>query len=206
MRYLYLPFSNYMADRSFTGTVERYKRKGHTVIENSCGWKPLRVLKAGDVLIIMGHGGSGDSSRGQISVKRVDLQGNASYASKTFNDLAAQLESDGLPKSHQVVKSLTCYGGGAAKLDANNDTLTTPTHEYFAQLLAKSLGLRGYASVKVGGYPGTVGSTTDQKKVFFPVLNNSGGKYTVDSDGEYGVPTKGFIQWFDSGGNPTTAP
>lgn len=205
MRYLYLPFSHYSADPSYTGTVDRYKRKGHKVIEHSYGWKPLRVLKAADVLIIMGHGGSGPTSRGLISVKRVDTRGNTSYANQTFNDLAAQIESDGLPKSHNVIKSLTCYGGGAYKLDANTDSLVGSAYEYFAQLLAKSLGLRGYSNVKVGGYPGTVGSTTDQKKVFFPVINDIGGAYPVDSDGELGVPTKGFIQWYDSSGNQTTA-
>ncbi len=205
MRYLYLPFSNYMADPSYTGTVERYKRNGHKVIEHSCGWKPLRVVKATDVLIIMGHGDKGSDGRGLISVKRVDLQGNVSYADMTVIDLAAQLESDGLPKSHKLIKSLTCYGGGAYKLDGNTDNLVGKAYEYFAQLLAKALGLRGYSSVKVGGYPGTVGSTSDQKKVFFRVINNTGGKYKVDSDGELGVPTQGRIEWYDASGNPTTA-
>ncbi len=206
MRYLYLPFSNYMADPSYTGTVARYKRSGHQVIEHSYGWKPLRVLKDADVLIIMGHGGSGANSRGLISVKRVDLQGNTSYVNQTFNDLAAQLESDGLSKSHIAIKSLSCYGGGAYELDAITGTLSSPDHEYFAQLLAKSLGLRGYSNIKVGGYPGTVGSTTDQKNVFFPVVNNIGGTYPVDSDGEYGVPTKGHIDWYDASGKLTTKP
>src|SRR5260370_38585624 len=97
MRYLSLPFSNYMADPSYTGTVERYKRKGHKVIEHSCGGKPLRVLKAPDVLIIMGHGDKGSDGRGLISVKRVDLHPNVNYADMTVIDLAPQLESDGRP-------------------------------------------------------------------------------------------------------------
>lgn len=203
MRYLYLPFSNYQSDASWTGTINRYKRRGHKVIEHSYGWKPLRALKAVDVLIIMGHGGKGSDDRGSLSVKRVDLQGNSTWSEMTFNDLAEQLESDGLPKNHRIVKSLTCYGSGALKLDGVTDQLSGKNYDYFARLLAKALGLRGYNNIVVGGYPGTVGSTTDQKKVFFRVINNIAGKYNPDIDGEIGVPTKGFIQWYDANGNDT---
>jgi hypothetical protein len=205
MRYLYLPFSHYSADPSYTGTVDRYKRKGHKVIEHSYGWKPLRVLKAADVLIIMGHGGNGPNSRGHISVRRVDTQGNASYVSQTFNDLAAQLESDGLPKSHRVIKSLTCYGGGDLVIDAAaGGTLVGQPYEYFAQLLAKAMGLRGYASIRVGGYGGQVTSTTDKKVFGVPVINDLAGAYQLAPDGLFDVETKGHIVYYDAVGNQTT--
>src|SRR5258708_37256643 len=99
MRYLYLPFSNYMADSSYTGTVDRYKRKGHKIIEHSFGWKPLRVLKATDVLIIMGHGGSGSNRRGLNSVKRVEKERKVRYAKQTLKDLAAQPGRERVPTS-----------------------------------------------------------------------------------------------------------
>ncbi|UNC12720.1 hypothetical protein FE249_00015 [Acidiphilium multivorum] len=201
MRYLYLPFSHYQADDSWAGTVDRYRSKGHTVIEHSRTWKPLRALGANDVLIIMGHGGKGASGRGFLSVKRVDLHGNETWPEMTANDLAIQLESDGLSKNHRIVKSLTCYGGGAWKLDGNNHQLYGKDNDYFAKLLAMALGLRGYNNIVVGGYPGTVGSTTDQKMVFFRVINNGAGNYNPDPDGEVGTSTTGYIQWFDSHGN-----
>jgi hypothetical protein len=151
----------------------------------------------------MGHGGKGSNDRGSLSVERVNLQGNTTWVEMTFNDLAEQLESDGLPKNHRIVKSLTCYGGGAWKVDGVTDGFSGKNYDYFAKLLAKSLGLRGYSNIVVGGYPGTVGSTTDQKKVFFRVVNNTSNRYQPDIDGEIGVPVTGYIQWFDASGNDT---
>jgi len=203
MKFLYLPFDEYMNDGSYTGTIKRYKKKGHTVIESGRGWKPLRAVKAGDVLIIMGHGEKGSGGRGTLSVKRVDLHGNESYGEKSVNDLAAQLERDGLAKSHRLIKSLTCYGGGAYKKDGITNNLVGKPHEYFSQLLARALGQRGYGSIKVGGYPGTVGSTTKQKHVYFRVINDPMGNIPVDGDGEFEESTQGQIKWWDANGNPT---
>lgn len=208
MKYLYLPFKTFKDDIAFTGTVERYKRKGHTVIRRSHGWvnrhkKPLKVVRADDLLILMGHGGSDDHNRGDISVKQVKW-GTTSLKSRTHNDLAQQLMDEGLPKTHRLIKSLTCYGSGEFFIDGTVDQIRAYNGEYFAQLLAKSLGKLGYASVKVGGYPGAVCSTIDQKKVLIPVFDDPTGKYQVNQRGEHGVPTKGFVQWFDASGNETT--
>ncbi|MDE2239036.1 MAG: hypothetical protein KGJ73_03805, partial [Rhodospirillales bacterium] len=57
-----------------------------------------------------------------------------------------------------------------------------------------------YKNIMVGGYPGTVGSTTGQKMVFAKIINDSQNLVDVDSDGEYGLPTKGRIIWFNSQG------
>jgi hypothetical protein len=205
MRYLYLPFNNYMDDQSYKGTIDRYKRKGHKVIEHGYGWKPLKVLKDGDVLIIMGHGHNDPNKLGHISVKRVDTQNNTSLVSKTFNDLAAQLEGDGLPKTHRVIKSLTCYGSGDFAIDvAAGGTRVGYPLEYFAQLLAKALGLRGYASIKVGGYGGQVWSQEDQKVVSYEVTNDPTGVLTPDSLGLVYLETKGEMVYYDAVGNQTT--
>ncbi len=50
--------------------------------------------------------------------------------------------------------------GGAAKYNAKKKSFAINRgKKYFAQLLAETLGLRGYSQIVVGGFPGTVCSS-----------------------------------------------
>lgn len=224
MHYLYFAFTNYKDDIQHVMTRKRYEKKYGKSSGNKHGEKnkhvflyrkqglihrdptPLRVVEQDDVLIIMGHGGKDETNK--ICVKQKTKGGKVQYEFKTQDQLAAQLEAEGLSKNHKVIKLISCYAGGASSIDSDNNQFidANPDKEFFAQLLAKALGRRGYRNIVVGGYAGTVGSSRvgNPNKVFYPVVNDSTNRYDLDSDGEWGAGTKDQMFWFNSAGNLTT--
>jgi hypothetical protein len=217
MHYLYFPFRDYQDDNQYVGTRKRYENKYGWSNENKHGESnqqvfiprgkgligrkanPLSIVRENDVLIIMGHGSS--VNRSTISVK----QGNT-YKGKSHNRLADQLRSEGLSKRHKVIKLVSCYAGGDLTIDVDNHRWKGDYGEgYFAQLLAKALGKRGYTSVIVGGCAGPMRTCRvgESNKVFYKIENDSGNLYPTDPDGEHDFETKDRVCWFNSEGVQT---
>jgi hypothetical protein len=129
---------------------------------------------------------------------------------KTANDLAAQFAAEGLPKTHQSILLLNCWGGGNSTLGtgatqsagpggttgktAPSDIVVSKNSygQCLASVLAKAMGGLGYRSILVGGFPGTVTSS-----------------YTLGGMGFYSGTTRvlaqlDHIQWYDCRGQNTS--
>jgi hypothetical protein len=197
-RWVYCPWASFEGDR-IEETVARYNRKyddGHgsgvqVVRHGSCATsKPLQDIRESDMLLILGHGlprrVEGEANPDNKTERTIGYRKPAQYSffgSETSpavqhriscNDLAAQLQTDGLPEKHNFVKCLNCFGGGlgiwAAAEGGGGKVIHDPlAHasygEHFACQLAKALFGLGYERILVGGYPGAIDSHLDAKTI-----------------------------------------
>lgn len=144
-------------DKHLVGMFKRWqKSKKHptTVVDLTKAYS-LSGLGRYDTLLILGHG----------SYNSTDLYSRREKPKKkaqriTCNDLAQTIASAGLPKTHNYVVLLSCFGLGAMDEDVNdipNYSTMGPKGEGFAaQVLAKCFGKLDYHSIEVTGYPGEV--------------------------------------------------
>jgi hypothetical protein len=128
---------------------------------------------------------------------------------KTANDLAEQMMAQGLPKTHQSILLMNCWGGGDSTMAPGkspdmtgtatkgltpvSDVVKTNTGylQCLASVVAKAFGLKGYRSILVGGFPGIVSQSF--------TLGNIG----FLAGAERVLAQIDHIQWFDSTGHNT---
>lgn len=158
--------------------------------------KPLEKIKDDDLLLIDAHGSVDTPDQLIMTSPKGDKK-------VTANDLAQRLKTEGLKKTHQSILMASCEGGGRSSLKgvqpdnkgslkANNLNLRSNSlGKCFASILAKSMGLAGYYSILVGGFPGIFNpiSYTLNNKSAFRTNNNS--RVLAELD---------HIQWFDCSG------
>ncbi len=210
---LYFPFrkKDFKHDNVAPHLRQSYKEAGivfRTLRLRQQG-QALVDVKNDDLVLIWGHG--------RIGTNRISCKGEQGKILLTANDLAAQLEDQGLSKHHGSLLMNSCNGGGSSSVGPGQSDLSrterrglsrqprsrrTPykslniqnnsAGECFASLLGKALGARGYLSVLVGGWPGQVVSGGGND-VFFD-----------DGEGTKAVLAQlDHIQWFDCRGNNT---
>lgn len=202
--YFYYAFRNSEDDMRILKNSEYLQQTGliFEVIARTGVVKPLAVVTDDDLLIIAAHGSTDDP--GNLSL------GTANGLQKmSASELADQLSSDGLKATHQSILLVTCEGGGNSTLKAGkfadptgkvlaSDIVVTKNKmgECLASIVGKAMGMKGYFSILVGGFPG----------IFNPIsysLNNSAAFRTTNDTRV--LAQLDHIQWFDArGGN--TAP
>jgi hypothetical protein len=210
--YLYFPFNDYKKDGAQGGLQDFLEDQDKSfrfeVIVRGKGLMGSRVLARvadDDLLMCCGHGDIAKPNE-------LYLCTSEGTTVMTANDLAAQLETSGLPKTHQSILLLNCWGGGNSSLSpgtvqgagpGGTKGQTSPgsvvvTNNGYGQCLAsvvaKALGGRSYRSILVGGFPGTVTSS-----------------YTLGGMGFYSGATRvlaqiDHMQWYDCTGQNTSSP
>jgi hypothetical protein len=170
--------------------------------------KVLTDVKDDDLVIISGHG--------QINSSSISCKGKHGWVELTANDLAEQLQDQGLPKTHQSILMGSCEGGGTSEftgatggeLSSAESLLSQRKQKYrvsadalvigdnkagecFASILAKALGLSGYRSILVGGWPGGFS------------LGYHGGSWIATESEKRVLAQLDHIQWYDAWGNHT---
>ncbi len=208
--YLYFPFNDYKKDTAQAGLQDFLRDKDKTfefeLIVRGTGLMGSRVLARiadDDLLMSCAHGDIAKPSE-------LYLCTSEGTTVMTANDLASQLEAAGLPKSHQSILLLNCWAGGNSSLatgavqgsgpggtkgQTSPGSVAVTNNGYgqcLASVLAKALGGRGYRSILVGGFPGTVTSS-----------------YTLGGMGFYAGATRvlaqiDHMQWYDCLGQNTS--
>jgi hypothetical protein len=120
------------------------------------------------------------------------------------SDLAQQIAWEGLPKTHVLVRMLSCYGAGPgiispAHLAADQaEVATYVANDFFARSLARELGQRGYDRIRVGGYKGPTqnfAGTTTSVRAHAAAASSDRVLANTNKDQ--------FMTWFDAQGNRT---
>jgi len=197
--FLYFPWASYAKDDVLRNDIRDLRAAGvqFTVLKKS--WRCMTRVGDQALVMIAGHGGEGSDT--------ISMDGPKGEKSLTADDLAEQLENLGLAKTHESILLLTCYGGGAmedrpqgsARIvgDGAFDVRSNANGQCLASLLAKALGLRGYMSILVGGWPGSF--VSNDFEVAGPSFLGEGDTATADA-----ISAKlDHIQWFDAKGNNT---
>jgi hypothetical protein len=198
----YYAFKNSEEDPGVLAGPDYFRQTKLTfeVIPRTGVLQPLTVVADDDLLIIDAHGSAARPSELSLCTKD-------GLKSMTASDLAAQLSTDGLKKTHQAILLVTCEAGGTstfksgASPGAGGDVKATnltiarnKTDECLASVLAKALGMKGFFSILVGGFPG----------VFNPISYSLGNKSAFRTDSDDRVLAQlDHIQWFDARGNNT---
>lgn len=165
------------------------------------GDNTLSVVGGDDLLVVSAHGSTARPSELVLCTQT----GNQVM---TANDLAAQIDTDGLKKTHQSILLITCEAGGISKLKQGalrNDQggvsqsqiviQRNKTDECLASILGKALGKRHYLSIIVGGFPGS----------FSPLSYSTGKKSTFWTTEQTRILAQlDHIQWFDARGVNTS--
>jgi hypothetical protein len=119
----------------------------------------LKDVKDDETLIIVGHGNvnqDGINKSERLGVTEGSPWGGANKERTivTANGLADMLQARKLPKSHLWIKTMSCCGGGLARVE--NGAIGPTESPCFASVLARALYQRQYHEIVVGGYPGYV--------------------------------------------------
>ncbi len=197
--FLFFPWKSYAQDDVLAGDIGDLRAAGvqFTVLKKS--WRCMSRVNDEALIMIAGHGGEGSDS--------ISMEGPRGEKSLTADDLAELLDKLGLAKTHQSILLLTCYGGGAMEDRASTAPRIVGTGSYtvrsnsngqcLASILAKAMGLRGYRSILVGGWPGSF--VSNDFEVNGPSFLGDGDEGTED------VISANIdqIQWFDAKGNNT---
>jgi hypothetical protein len=210
MKWLFVSVANLLKGEKDTDlVVERYKKEYDTEITIVYNTWPgysskLQDVKDYEMLIIVGHGDidkGGKKNSEKIGIQEESIIGGPKKEGFfglgdnektiiTANDLAKMLERNGLPKSHVLIKTTSCCGGGLAR--EVNGRIGLIDNPCFASVLAKALyNLKptGYQNIIVGGYPGYVQVHTRFKngtpeKYTAKTITVRGQKTTGDFDGK----------------------
>ena len=216
--WLFHPFTNQDQDPVFRNQPAMLERAGmeFTQIASS----QLKDIDGSDLLLIAGHGDVGSDK-----LRLVSSQGNRSMDAST---LAVLLAKWGLKKTHESILLLTCFSGGSAtspagaqgplskgeeSLPAAAQAVRRPVtslqitnnkaHECLASILALALGLQGYYSILVGGWPGILSVDKAENP-------RMGGQYFFRgkedrNKADLTLAQLDFIQWFDCRGENTAS-
>jgi hypothetical protein len=216
--WFYIPFprSDVAADPVFKDAADDLRKSGRnaTAIEYGADFRTLGV-KPDANLILGGHG---------MQVHDYLFLGR--YSVKiTANALAEHLDTVcHMDKKQLSILLVSCEAGGtssftnAEETEAGSGAFVAPaireahsvirnkvTHNCFASILAKSLGLRGFGKIHVGGWPGEVviadpvATSGTQPRTLFQSTN------TTTKRDEYLSADDTHIQWFDSKGHDAVA-
>lgn len=207
--YLYIPFTGADAnkDRVLRNIVDDLRSSGLDFTFIEFGHQCLTAVGNDDLLMLGAHGlynqdriFVGDRNRNLIVSQILSA-----------SNVAEQLELHGLSKKHGAILLMTCAGGGKSQLKAagadgvvgaSGLTVTADPKKVFAARLAKAMGLRGYHSLVVGGWPGDVIASNDNVdgRTSFeaekPDDDDEGSSISV-------VAQLDHIQWFDHFGRDT---
>jgi len=204
--YLYFPFKDYKKDeasKKLPGFLNEQDESMRFHVLHGAGQILARVAAA-DLLMSCAHGDIAKPTELYLCTAN-------GTTVMTANDLAAKLEAAGLPKTHQSILLLNCFAGGDSTLAADTeqeagpgdtqgqtspDSVVKTQNSYgqcLASIVAEALGGRGYRSILVGGFPGTVTSS-----------------YTLGGMGFMAGATRvlaqiDHMQWFDAKGQNTTS-
>jgi len=113
MRRVYIAFPDISNDPGPVWMVKYYEEKyGAKIVPRyPVGTeKPLKDVKAGDMVIVVGHGNFDMTGLAVSTTKENYLKGDPDDK-LTANTLALFLKHDGLPISHRFIKCATCCGG-----------------------------------------------------------------------------------------------
>jgi len=219
VRWFFVPFKDYSNDPTMPGNAKRYRDKyGKDDVRVVTLGDDLRDVKAGDMLIVAGHGLPGDDRLG-VTVAELSWEVNKHVIAVredtiTANDLAEKLDKQDLPHDHVFVKTISCGGAGMGVLDHENQWRNklfplghSPLKELkyadcFASVLAKALAKRGYERILVAGYPGFVDATVPQKIVTLESDSPQAVDHPDWKEGKtFGVHARYVDQiWFDGKG------
>jgi len=212
--YLYFPFTNWEEDSVLKNDVKGFKKVGleFELAERSTE-KCLAPVNDDDLLIISGHGGVGSAN-----ISMVGATGRVRLPASSLADLLA---TDGLPKTHQSILLITCYGGGMSSITSaegnadlsgseqssvpskaastrvaakNLELISNKAGECLASILAKGLGMKGYYSILVGGWPGAFATASSATSGTASVFKAGPDKTPVLAQLDH-------IQWYDARGN-----
>jgi hypothetical protein len=174
--WLYFPFDSYKTDYVMSHAEDDMTTSGiafDLVARSRQGC--LSVIGREDILLISAHG--------ELCSGNIYLKESGEGPTMTANDLASQIALDLLPKAHQSIVLLTCYGGGVSEwntvpsgrsdLSATEQRLLpagasrfyriaqknlqvscNKSAECLASILGAALGKRQYFDILVGGWPG----------------------------------------------------
>jgi hypothetical protein len=167
MRWIFVPFDTLYYQEDTANLVQSYEKQYGSgikvVYKSSVSWtfgtrslssSTLKDVKDDELLIIVGHG---DTKKDKIGVTEGSW-GSANKAKTivTANELALMLSSKGLPKSHVLIKTTSCCGGGLAQVQEGGKLGGPLESPCFASVLARALFKMdpSYRKIIVGGYPG----------------------------------------------------
>jgi hypothetical protein len=197
--FIYYPFDDWLFDTVIANT-EEFMRNVDKTFEFSVIYvgDGLAAVGDDDLVCVNAHG----------NIEKPDemyLKSPLGNETKTANDIADQMVSEGLPRTHQSILLLNCWGGGSSELRPGaapgTDLVTAPSDlvvtkngylACLASVFAKALGLRSYSSILVGGFPGVVVDAIRNKGTTF-VAGEAQIRAQID-----------HIQWFDARGQNTS--
>ena len=193
--FMYFPFTDYKKDATLRWNPTGWRQSGLQFKLIQKGWCCLSRVGDDALLMVVGHGGAGQTTIG--------MTGPKGSKELTSNELAEQIDNYGLSKKHQSILLLSCWGGGTADFATQGHTpganRMVPTSmvnvkdnamgKCLAASLASALGQRGYISILVGGFPGAVGPHDDGVGSVFDTMNDEPILAQLD-----------HIQWFDARG------
>lgn len=208
--YMYFPFKGYLSD-SYAGGMESFLRSQDgsfefTVVPQAksgmLGSRVLARIGDDDLILAVSHGDTDHPDEMYLFSPSVS-------ETMTANDLVDQMLSEGLPKTHQSILLMNCWGGGDSNMAAGKSPdmsgvgamgLAAPSDiatikngylQCLASVLGKAFGIKGYRSILVGGFPG--------------VVTQSGtlGNAAFIAGAERVLAQIDHIQWFDATGQNT---
>jgi hypothetical protein len=196
--FMYFPFTDYKKDETLGWNPTGWRQSGLQFKLLKKSWRCLSRVGDDALLMVVGHGSPGQTD--------ISMSGPKGDKSLTANDLAEQLEKYGLSKKHQSILLLSCYGGGTSEFTTTGYTpgadrgvpasmvnvRDNAMGNCLAASLAKALGLRGYHSILVGGWPGAVGPHDQGVGSVFDTIHDEPILAQLD-----------HIQWFDAKGQNT---
>jgi hypothetical protein len=167
--FIYVPFRGWEDDGGIVKQVNRNKQKyGLEVVLEGGNAKeqPLGDVKAGDLLIVVGHGLQ-PREDADDEAEYLD-ENNTVYANrreatyiksagqnvfKTANDLAKQMRDEGLSEDHGVIKCDMCFAGGfwVRHSGRMTDKYEEDNRTFFACHVARALFQQRCRNIVVGG-------------------------------------------------------
>lgn len=127
------------------------------------------VATADGTILVMGHG-----HPHQFNLEITTAKGRVQLG---YENIAQRMQEDGLDAGHKFVKSLSCCGAGLGNFDLERRVIASVQHggrtpvrvtqiqvNCFARELAIQLG-GGHQSIRVGGYPGYLDASLQQKLI-----------------------------------------
>lgn len=196
--FMYFPFSDYKKDQTLGWNPTGWRQSGLKFKLLKKSWQCLSRVGDDALLMVVGHGGPGSTD--------ISMVGPKGEKSLSATELADNLVRYGLSKSHQSILLLSCFGGGTAEFATPGHTPGTDRRVHtsmvnvndnamgrcLAATLGKALGMRGFYSILVGGWPGAVGPHDDGVGSVFDTSNDEPILAQLD-----------HIQWFDAKGQNT---
>jgi hypothetical protein len=218
LHYVYYPFPKTSALSANASVLKRFTEKYSSSANNShdenAGNHSGEVLRYkgaslgdirdDDMLMISSHGGLTDPTT-IVSDKGVREMFN-DEEKLTANDLAKQLSGADLPKSHVLIKMLSCYAGGVLTHSSGGPVRTgmgATGEDFFAKLLAIALKTDyQYGSIIVGGFAGPLLNATvaSRRAGRVPMKGNAHLYNRVGIEGGSAVDSHDHIHWFNGDG------